>query len=156
MHVVDNVITKVLIWRRREATACMQQKRVKKRPSKFFHRRLCTCDVAVRDAFVVKFIDERELHVAVYPGHKLWRFFKCESKLPSLLNYFGQNFCHLLENHLTAPERLRAGVARPGVSICDARQIIIASLTHTPTVHHKWICPRRAYYPQNPCMGALT
>ena len=72
-------------------------------------RRLCTCDVEVIEAFVVKSIDERELHVAVYPTRqKLWRFLKCESKLPSLLNYFGQKFCHLLENHLTARERLRA------------------------------------------------
>ena len=77
-------------------------------------------DVEVMEAFVLKFIDERELHVAVYPTmQKLWRVFKCEIKLPSLLNYFGQNFCHLLENHLTGRERLRAKVARPGVSICD-------------------------------------
>ena len=47
-----------------------QQKRVKKHPLKevkFIHRRLCTCDVEVLEAFVVKFIAERELHVAVYP-----------------------------------------------------------------------------------------
>ena len=86
----------MLIWQQSDS---MQQKQVKKRPSKkeikFFHRRLCTCDVEVMEAFVLKFIDERELHVAVYPmRQKLWRFFKCESKLPSLLNYFRQNFCH--------------------------------------------------------------
>ena len=54
-----------------------QQKRVKKRPSKkemkFTYRRLCTCDVEVMEAFVVKFIDECELHVTVYPTRqKLW------------------------------------------------------------------------------------
>ena len=41
---------------------------MKKRPlkeMKFIHRRLCTCDVEVMEAFVVKFIDERELHIAV-------------------------------------------------------------------------------------------
>ena len=67
MHVVNNVIMELLIWRRGDS---MQQKRVNKRPSKemkFFHRRLCMCDVEVMVAFVVKFIDECELHVAVYP-----------------------------------------------------------------------------------------
>ena len=62
-----------------------QQKRVKKCPSKkikFIHRRLCTCNV---EAMEVKFIDERELHVAVCPTRqKLWMFFNCESKLPFL------------------------------------------------------------------------
>ena len=71
-----------------------QQKRVKKCPSKevkFIYRRLCMCDVKEMEAFVVKLTDERELYVAVYPmRQKLWRFFKCESKLLSLLNYFGQ------------------------------------------------------------------
>ena len=94
------------------------------------------------ETFVAKFFDERELHIAVYlTRQKLWRFFKCESKLSSLLNYFGQNFCHLLENHLTAREHLRAEVARPGVSICDTitSDNHCIHWTHMPTVHHKWI-----------------
>ena len=63
------------------------------------------CDVQVMEAFVMKYIDESELHVAVYPTRqKLWRFIKCESRLPSLLEYFGQNFCHVLEKHLTGRE----------------------------------------------------
>ena len=62
-------------------------KRLSKKEMKFILRRLKTCDVEVMEAFVVKFIDERELHVAVHPTRqKLWMFLRCESKLPSVLN----------------------------------------------------------------------
>ena len=39
-------------------------KRPSKEEMKFIHRRLCTCEVEVMEAFVVKFTDKRELHVA--------------------------------------------------------------------------------------------
>ena len=38
------------------------------------------CDVEVMEAFVLKFIGERELHIAVYPTmQKLWRFLSVKS-----------------------------------------------------------------------------
>ena len=53
---MNNVIIEVLVTKQQQ-----------KRPSemKSIHKRLCTCDVEVMEAFVVKFIDGRELHVAV-------------------------------------------------------------------------------------------
>ena len=71
---------------------------------RFIERQIKEADLEVIEAFVIKFVDENEVHVSAYSDRQLlWKFLNCSDnkRLSPLIILLRDNFSGLLREHIT-------------------------------------------------------